>query len=282
MHVGTRRQRAVGSRAAFRSGPCFFWGETLRVRVYVDGFNLYYGALKGTPFKWLNLVALSEQVLPPGCTVDQVNYFTARVSGASNPGASARQHAYLRALRTLPQVRVLFGSFLAKTAWRPLSNLPVAYRQIDTPTPVRLPAGNHPVAGSQILPVGSYPTRTAGKNKRRKRDRTLPDALIAEVYTMEEKGSDVNLAAHLLNDAWKGLFDMAAVISNDTDLITPIRMVTDERKKPVLVVCPGRWQMAPKLKDAATYGRHIRPAMLKAAQFPGRIPGTTISKPKDW
>ena len=36
LHVGTRRQRAVGSRAAFRSGPCFFWGETLRVRVYTE------------------------------------------------------------------------------------------------------------------------------------------------------------------------------------------------------------------------------------------------------
>jgi len=266
----------------FGAALAFYGGETLRVRVYVDGFNLYYGALKGTPFKWLNLVALSEQVLPPGCTVDRVNYFTARVSGASKPGASHRQHAYLSALNTLPLVTVHFGSFLAKTAWRPLTNLPVADKRIDTPTPVELPAGNHPVSGSQILPVGSYPTDTRGKKKRRKRNRALPDALIAEVYTMEEKGSDVNLAAHLLNDAWRGLFDMATVISNDTDLITPIRLVTIERKKPVLVVCPGRWQMAPKLKNAATYGRHIHRAMLKAAQFPERIPGTTISKPEDW
>ena len=254
----------------------------MRVGVYVDGFNLYYGALKGTPFKWLNLVTLAEQVLPPGYTIDRVNYFTARVSGVSKPGASARQHPYLSALNTLPQVKVLFGSFLAKTAWRPLTNLPVADKQIDTPTPVKLPAGNHSVAGSQTLPVGSYPTGAAGKKKRRKSHRALSDALIAEVYTMEEKGSDVNLAAHLLNDAWKGLFEMAAVISNDTDLITPIRMVTIERKKPVLVVCPGRWQMAPKLKDAASYVRHIHRAMLKAAQFPKRIPGTTISKPEGW
>ena len=58
----------------------------MRVGVYVDGFNLYYGALKGTPFKWLNLVTLAEQVLPPGYTVDRVNYFTARVSGVSKRG----------------------------------------------------------------------------------------------------------------------------------------------------------------------------------------------------
>ena len=46
---------------------------------------------------------------------------------------------------------------------------------------------------------------------------------------MEEKGSDVSLAAHLLNDAWKGLYDAAAVISNDTDLVTPIQMVAKQQ-----------------------------------------------------
>ena len=254
----------------------------MRTRVYVDGFNLYYGAVKGTPFKWLNLVELAYQILPAGHSVDKLNYFTARVSGVSDPGAPARQHAYLSALATLPQVQVHFGSFLAKTAWRPLTNLPVADRQIDIPTPVTLPAGEHPVEGSQTLSVGRYPSRGAVKKKRQKSAKPLPNAVIAEVHTMEEKGSDVNLASHLLNDAWKDLFEVAAVISNDTDLVTPIRMVTTERKKPVFVICPGRWQMAPKLENVASYVRHIRSAMLKAAQFPNPIPGTTISKPTNW
>tara|TARA_R110002072_G_scaffold29206_4_gene92759 strand:- start:564 stop:863 length:300 start_codon:yes stop_codon:yes gene_type:complete len=34
-------------------GLCF-----MRTCVYVDGFNLYYGALKRTPYKWLDLAAL--------------------------------------------------------------------------------------------------------------------------------------------------------------------------------------------------------------------------------
>ena len=42
----------------------------MRTRVYVDGFNLYYGALKGTPFKWLNPVDLARRVLPTGYVVD--------------------------------------------------------------------------------------------------------------------------------------------------------------------------------------------------------------------
>ena len=65
----------------------------MRTRVYVDGFNLYYGALKDTPFKWLNLVELTHQLLTAGHAVDKLNYFTARVSGASDPGAPARQHS---------------------------------------------------------------------------------------------------------------------------------------------------------------------------------------------
>ena len=99
---------------------------------------------------------------------------------------------------------------------------------------------------------------------------------------MEEKGSDVNLAAHLLNDAWKGAFDQAVVISNDTDLVEPIRMVTVERGKTVYVVCPGRWQAAPQLAAVATHVRHIHRRMLVSAQLPNPIPGTTIRKPAAW
>ena len=132
------------------------------------------------------------------------------------------------------------------------------------------------------LPVGGFSIDGAGKRIRRKVARPLPYAVVAEVHTMEEKGSDVNLAAHLLNDAWKGLFDVVVVISNDTDLATPVRMVSVERKKPVFAVCPGRWPIAQKLRDVASRVRHIRPATLKAAQFPDRIPGSKISKQPDW
>ena len=99
---------------------------------------------------------------------------------------------------------------------------------------------------------------------------------------MEEKGSDVNLAAHLLNDAWKGLFEAAMVISNDTDLVVPIRMVSEEHGRPVFVVCPGRWQIAPRLRRAASHVRHIRRGMLEAAQFPHTLPETGIVRPADW
>jgi uncharacterized LabA/DUF88 family protein len=169
--------------------------------------------------------------------------------------------------------------------WRAVTNLPVAQATIHSPVAVSLPTGIHRVSGGSLtrsarLAVASYPPRNS-KIKRRAVT-PLPDALIAEVHAVEEKGSDVNLASHLLNDAWKGDFDQAVVISNDTDLVEPIRMVIRERGKSVVVVCPGRWQMAKELDLIASFKVHLRPSMLRAAQFPNVIPGTAISKPASW
>jgi hypothetical protein len=63
----------------------------MRTIVYVDGFNLYYGSLKGTACKWLDLCGLFDQHLPPPYQVIGIKYFTARVSGnASNPDVPQR------------------------------------------------------------------------------------------------------------------------------------------------------------------------------------------------
>ena len=70
----------------------------MRTRVYVDGFNLYYRALKGTPFKWLNPVELARQALPVGYVVDKLLYFTARVSGVSDPGVASHVRHIRRAM----------------------------------------------------------------------------------------------------------------------------------------------------------------------------------------
>ena len=46
-----------------------------KVTVYIDGFNLYYGAVKGSPYKWLDLGALCHRMLPND-TVQSIEYFT--------------------------------------------------------------------------------------------------------------------------------------------------------------------------------------------------------------
>ena len=57
----------------------------MRTNVYVDGFNLYYGALKRTPFKWIDLVKLAELLLPDGHRINRLRYFTARCPGWQTP-----------------------------------------------------------------------------------------------------------------------------------------------------------------------------------------------------
>ena len=58
----------------------------MRTIVYVDGFNLYYGALKGTPYRWLDILAMSRKILSPKNQIAGIKYFTARVlSRPDNP-----------------------------------------------------------------------------------------------------------------------------------------------------------------------------------------------------
>jgi hypothetical protein len=80
--------------------------------VYIDGFNLFYGSLRKTPYRWLNLSALCSRLLPAN-KITKIKYFTAAVSARpDDPGQPTRQQAYLRALATLPEIEIHFWSFL--------------------------------------------------------------------------------------------------------------------------------------------------------------------------
>jgi hypothetical protein len=94
----------------------------IRTRVYVDAFNLYYGCLRGTPFKWLDLDALCRNLLQPTNAIDHIHYCTALVSARINdPGQPQRQQLYLRALGTIPHLTVTYGRFLTSDATMPLA-----------------------------------------------------------------------------------------------------------------------------------------------------------------
>lgn len=83
--------------------------------VYIDGFNLYYGCLKQTRFKWLNVRALAEAILPRH-SVNRIRYFTARVSSRPGDGdmkQQLRQQLYLRALETVSNLTIHEGHYLS-------------------------------------------------------------------------------------------------------------------------------------------------------------------------
>lgn len=81
----------------------------MRMNVYIDGFNLYYGALRGGPNKWLNLQDYFTR-LRQADSIEQIYYFSALVTGNSR----AKQETYLKALATLPKVNVVLGRFKQK------------------------------------------------------------------------------------------------------------------------------------------------------------------------
>jgi hypothetical protein len=94
----------------------------IRTYVYVDGFNLYYRALKDTPFNWLDLKALSSCLLSPRNEITAIKYFTALVSGKINADQPIRQKTYLRAIQTyIPEVSVYYGHFLSHVISAPLA-----------------------------------------------------------------------------------------------------------------------------------------------------------------
>lgn len=100
--------------------------------VYIDGFNLYNGAVKGTPFKWLDLEALCTRLLP-GRNIVKIRYFTAKIHAfPHDPNAPTRQDIYLRAVRILPLVSVHEGWFAKRPSLLP--QYPFAYSNPTNPT----------------------------------------------------------------------------------------------------------------------------------------------------
>jgi uncharacterized LabA/DUF88 family protein len=93
----------------------------MATNVYVDGFNLYYGCLRGTEYKWLDLAALCRVMLPND-DIHRIRYFTARVSGRPPDNRQPqRQDTYFRALRTIPGLSIHLGHFLTHAVRMPLA-----------------------------------------------------------------------------------------------------------------------------------------------------------------
>lgn len=209
--------------------------------VYIDGFNLYYGALKGTTYKWLDLEALCHRLLPPERhQVHRIRYFTARISArATDPQGPVRQETYLRAIAAAqPLVTPHFGLFKTR--------------------PTRMQLSAPPPNGPKTV----------------------------EVLKTEEKGSDVNLATYLLVDAFRGDADCFVVISNDSDLTEPIRIVRHELGLPVGIINPGKPANRSRdlLSCQPTFFKQLRASAVAASQLPPQLSDAagTISKPTGW
>ena len=206
----------------------------MRTYIYVDGFNLYYGAVKDTPYKWLDLKTLFQYRLDPKHDIQAIKYFTALVSGKRDPDKPLRQKTFLRALQKyIPELSIHYGHFLSHVVSAPLAK-----------------------------PTGS----------RR----------FTDIIKTEEKGSDVNLALHVLNDAWLDKYDCAVIVSNDSDLAEALRLVKKQHKKVLGLFIPWRSHPSKELMQYANFTKWLRKGVLSKSQLPSPIPGTTLFKPLKW
>jgi hypothetical protein len=107
------------------------------------------------------------------------------------------------------------------------------------------------------------------------------------VHNTEEKASDVNLASHLLMDGFKGFYDVAFVLSSDTDLIEPLRIVKTEIRKPVILLYADieRRSVPKKLEQVCTSVRFVSRGAIARNQLPNPARaknGALVARPCKW
>jgi len=236
----------------------------MRTIVYIDALNLYYRSLRDTPYRWLDPVALADTLLPND-EVITVKYFTAQIKALPHdPAAPTRQQIYLRALKTVKRIDLQDGFFMRRKKFAALAIGKVGEgfgrRELLRARLLRLA-----LKGSGLLTMKSDP---------------IPRI---QVWKTEEKGSDVNLASHLLIDGRDGAYEQAAVISNDSDLAWPIEYVRVTLGLPVVILNPSRHRNK-RLSPAETPYRAIREPDLAASQLPSVITDSKgkIHRPPEW
>jgi 6-hydroxy-3-succinoylpyridine 3-monooxygenase len=228
----------------------------LRTRVYIDGYNLYYGCLKGTPYKWLDLIILFDRYILPSsapsasCLVPLgIKFFTAKIleQAAKALDSVSSQARYHTALSKLYSDRIaLIEGYYSITQTKA--------RLIDTAAP----------------------------------NTWARDCKQTLVWKLEEKQSDVNLALQAYHDALTGEVDQVVIVTNDTDIAPALQMIRTHTAVKIGVVIPSRSQLREpntELVQLAHWTRsHITYQELANSQLPrviikGRTP---VIKPESW
>lgn len=240
----------------------FWWLSHLRHRhlakthIYIDGYNLYYSRLKGTSFKWLDIVTLFRDrvLLPqdPDAEVVAVKFFTAPVKASYARHGQDSEHAqtqYHRALQAKhPELIQIIKGF-----------------HIFQPTSL-------PLYESDIAPSKSR---------------------VSPVWMIEEKQTDVNIALHLYRDAVQGACEQLVVCSNDSDLEPALRLIREDVPSariglvmPLREDSKGEGKVPNKRLTAQAHWvrHHIRDEELAGSQLPQNVPTKKkpASKPPHW
>lgn len=245
---------------------------TLRTRIYIDGYNFYYGCLTKSQFKWLDVITLFESKIIPSIlyrsakgadpaemelvTESAIKYFTAKIveSAAKAPDSVSSQAHYHNALSKKwgGRVKFVFGDYSLYKAKQALISE-------DDP------------------------------------DRQPKDCDKVQVWKIEEKRSDVSIALHMFDDAMRNEVDQVILVTNDTDLVPAFEML--ELRCPKVVrglVIPTRKSgddqkveryANASLSELAHWVRHhVTEDELRQSQLPDVVQGGRRAsvKPHSW
>lgn len=228
--------------------------------VFVDGYNLYYGRIRGTEYKWLDLIKMFEQILheqDPQTDLFRLNYFTAPALGkfATHGQASVEaQQSYHRALATIYPERFF------------------------------ITLGKHSFDRNGTLLPKFIKGSPYDRSER------------VRVWKLEEKQTDVNLALSMYRAACSSRFKQLVVCSNDSDVAPALEALRQDFPQLTLgVVMPRRPPASDDSKHRAASAsleqhahwtrHHILDSELERAQMPAVIASNgkkPILKPKHW
>lgn len=223
---------------------------------YVDGYNLFYGCLKHSGDKWLDLhKLLFEQIIHqqnPASELVEIKFFTADIKAkiaSHGDAAQQAQQAYHRALQQL------------------------------YPAKISIINGYYSLEKAKLLAYKQPPDKL---------DRV-------EVWKLEEKQTDVNIALESYRDAMKGKAQQLVFVSNDTDLAPALKAIREDLQDQVQmgVIIPIRKPIKGKphrsgnkqLNIYADWERsYITDEELSRSHLPNKIPTNkkTIIKPEYW
>lgn len=231
--------------------------KILRTKIYIDGFNLFYGCLKGTPYKWLDLDKLFRNHILPSVnsTINNqryefeliengINFYTAKIIESISPIESVQaQQTYHNALEKMyaRQIQIIEG-YYSKTQSK-------AY----------------------LVTEGKRPL----------------DSETVTIWKLEEKQTDVNLALDAFHDAISNKVDMAVIVSNDTDIESCMRKISELDNKVILGLVNPNLNIKPN-KSLDQYSdwtvNGIHPSVLEQSQLPEVVMGgkRPSRKPLSW
>ncbi|ROO34479.1 MULTISPECIES: NYN domain-containing protein [unclassified Pseudomonas] len=217
----------------------------MRTAFFVDGYNLFYGLLADTPYKWLNLRSLLTHITHienPHSAVASVDYFTSSVKpllATRGRLSKEAQDTYIRALKT---------------------------------TDIRVHYGHHQLEPAKAPRFIDRKTRASREDK-------------VDIWKLEEKETDVHIAVSMYRTVARqtaslehGYVEQLVLVSSDTDMTPALKAIREDFPEiTVGVILPHRAELnRPSPGSLKQYAHWMRRVVtcdeLQSHQFPNRVP----------